>query len=99
LPSSEPRIPRTSRRPVWLPTARAALAQDERVLKEPAAVVAVSDYGNTAARFIVRPWCQHDHYWEVRYALPVKLKTAVEAAGYAVPTPQRDIQLINPKQT
>jgi small conductance mechanosensitive channel len=78
---------------------QAMLEQDERILKDPAAVVAVSAYGDTAARFIVRPWCQHDRYWEVRYALPEKLKAVVEAAGYAMPTPQRDIQFIKQDQT
>ena len=80
-----------------LPRAREAmeqvLASEPKILKEPAPLVAVSNFGDTPARFVVRPWCQHDDYWELRYCLPEQLKTAVEAAGFAMPTPQRDLRI------
>jgi len=42
---------------------------------------------------VVRPWCDHVRYWELRYSLPERIREAVEAAGGSLPTPQREIRL------
>lgn len=80
-----------------LPTARRAieqaLAAEPRLLAEPAPMVAVSEFGDTSARLIVRPWCRHDDYWALRFELPERVKDAVEAAGCAMPCPQRDLRV------
>jgi small conductance mechanosensitive channel len=67
------------------------LAAEPRVLREPVPQVGVSDFGDTSMRLVVRPWCAPDDWWELRYALPERMKEAVEAAGGAMPTPQREI--------
>lgn len=80
-----------------LPAAReavaAALNADPRVLKEPAVVVAASDFGDTSVRLVVRPWCRHQDYWDLRFSLPERVKDAVEGVGCSLPCPQRQIQL------
>lgn len=68
-----------------------ALRAEPRVLAEPEAVIATAEFGDTSARIVVRPWCNHADYWDVLLALPEKLKDAIEAAGCSLPCPQREI--------
>lgn len=81
-----------------LPAARGAIAAaldaDPRVLKEPAALVAASDFGDTSVKLVVRPWCRPQDYWDLRFSLPERVKDAVEGAGFSLPCPQRQIQLL-----
>ena len=75
------------------PAIEAALRDDPRVLSEPAPIVAASDFGDTSIRLVVRPWCQQQDYWELRFSLPERIKDAVEAAGASLPCPERRIHV------
>ena len=80
-----------------LPVVREAIAEvlraDSRVLEKPAPVVAASDFGDTSVNLVVRPWCEHQDYWGLRYSLPEQVKAAVERAGFSLPCPQRQLRL------
>jgi len=80
-----------------IPRAREAvdgvLRDEKRVLDSPAPLVATSDFGDTSIRLVVRPWCRIEDYFDLRYELPERVKSAVEASGAALPTPQRQIVL------
>lgn len=67
------------------------LAAETRVLRQPEPQVGVDDFGDTSMRLVVRPWCAPDDWWALRYELPEQMKEAVEGAGGAMPTPQRQI--------
>jgi small conductance mechanosensitive channel len=69
------------------------LAADDRVLKDPAAVVAVGDLGASSVDLIVRPWCKASDYWGVRGDLTRQIKEGLEAAGCSIPYPQHDVHL------
>ncbi|MCB1932848.1 mechanosensitive ion channel family protein [Accumulibacter sp.] len=69
----------------------AMLAADSRVLRQPEPQIGVDDFGDTSMRLVVRPWCAPDDWWALRYELPERMKEAVERAGGAMPTPQREI--------
>lgn len=71
----------------------AMLRDDALVLAEPTPLVAAADFGDTSVKLVVRPWCDHARYWELRYSLPERIREAVEAAGGSLPTPQREIRL------
>jgi len=71
----------------------AALRETPGVLAEPAPVVAASDFGDTSVRLVIRPWCRHEDYWQLRFELPERVKDAVEASGAALPCPERSIRL------
>ena len=45
------------------------LSEDERVLDEPASVVAVSELGESSVNFVVRPWVKAEDYWGARFGL------------------------------
>jgi small conductance mechanosensitive channel len=73
--------------------ARRVLADDARVLKEPEAVVAVGNLGDSSVDIVVRPWCRKEDYWPLRFDLQRRLKEEIEAAGCTIPFPQRDVHL------
>lgn len=68
------------------------LAAEARVLRQPEPLIGVDDFGDTSMRLVVRPWCAPDDWWALRYELPERMKEAVERAGGAMPTPQREIR-------
>ncbi len=77
----------------------AALRADERVLSEPAPVVAASHFGDTSIHLVIRPWCRIEDYWDLRFALPERIKDSLEAAGCSLPCPQRQILMTPPQAT
>lgn len=68
---------------------------DERVLKDPAPVIAVSSLGDSSVNIICRPWVKPADYWAVCWDLTEKGKFALEEAGMTIPFPQRDIHVYN----
>ena len=69
------------------------LAEDVRVLKDPAPVVATSELGDSSVNLVVRPWCKTGDYWPLRFDLHRTLKEQLEAAGCSIPFPQTDVHL------
>jgi len=69
------------------------LAQDKRILADPAPVVAVSAMADSSVNFVVRPWVKAADYWDVYFDLTEKLKVAVEEHGMSIPFPQRDVHV------
>jgi len=64
------------------------LANDARILKEPAALVAVVELADSSVNFNVRPWVNNADYWPVRYDVTEKIKLAFDAHGISIPFPQ-----------
>jgi len=73
------------------------LKADDRVLADPAPVVAVSELGDSSVNFVVRPWCRKEDYWNLRFDLTRRIKEALEANGCSIPFPQRDVHLFQEK--
>lgn len=69
------------------------LAEDARILKEPAATIAVDELADNGVHLAVRPWVNRDDYLEVRGDLLEKIKTAFDQAGLTIPYPKRDVNL------
>jgi small conductance mechanosensitive channel len=76
-------------------TIRRVLAADSRVLKDPEPVVAVAELADSSVNFVVRPWCNKDDYWALRFDLMRRVKDELEASGCSIPFPQRDIHVVN----
>jgi small conductance mechanosensitive channel len=74
-------------------TIRSVLDADDRVLKEPEHLVAVSELADSSVNLVVRPWCKASDYWGLRFDLTRTLKERLEAAGCSIPYPQRDVYL------
>lgn len=69
------------------------LEEDERVLKDPAPLVAVSALADSSVNFNVRPWCATSDYWKVYYDTHEKVKLTFDAEGISIPYPQMDVHL------
>ena len=72
-------------------TIRAVLDAEDRVLKDPEPVVAVSEMADSSVNLVVRPWCNASDYWVLRWDLIRSIKESLEAAGCTIPYPQRDV--------
>ena len=70
------------------------LAADDRVLKDPAVTIAVSNLGDSSVDFVVRPWVNAADYWAVKFDFTKAVKEAFDAQGVSIPFPQRDVHLI-----
>ena len=76
-------------------TIEKVLAADERILPEPATVVAVSELGDSSVNFVVRPWVNGSDYWPTYFDLTAKIKVALEKNGLTIPFPQHDVHVKN----
>jgi len=73
------------------------ISADERVLKDPAPQIAVSELGDSSVNFVVRPWVNTPDYWAVRFDLIEKIKAAFDEQGISIPFPQRDVHVYETK--
>lgn len=69
------------------------LAEDERVLTEPAPTVALAELGDSSVNFNVRPWVRSADYWDVKWDMNEKVKLALDEAGISIPYPQVDLHM------
>ncbi len=69
------------------------IAVDERILKDPAPLIAVGELADSSINFNVRPWVKSGDYWPVYYDLNEKIKLAFDDKGISIPFPQMDVYL------
>lgn len=74
------------------------LAQDERVLKDPAPKIAVSEMADNSINFVVRPWTKTENYWDVYFGVTGNIKRRFDAEGISIPFPQRDVHIYQKKE-
>ena len=68
---------------------------DERVLANPAPVIAVSELADSSVNFVVRPWVKTADYWAVLWDLTEEVKMKFDEAGISIPYPQMDVHVHN----
>jgi small conductance mechanosensitive channel len=69
------------------------LSEDERILKDPAPIVAVSELADSSVNFVVRPWVNSADYWPVYWDTHEKIKLTFDENGISIPFPQMDVHL------
>ena len=69
------------------------LAEDERILKDPAPTIGVLELADSSVNFAVRPWVSTADYWDVFFALQEKIKKRFDEEGVSIPFPQQDVHL------
>ncbi|MEE4659719.1 MAG: mechanosensitive ion channel domain-containing protein [Halieaceae bacterium] len=72
------------------------IAEDERVLPEPAPVIELGELGDSSVNFIVRPWVKSADYWQVLWDTQAKVKIRFDEVGITIPYPQMDVHFDNP---
>lgn len=71
------------------------LADHPHVLKDPAPFVEVETLNNSSVDFLVRPFCQGEHYFDVLYSVPEQIKKGLDAADIEIPFPHRKVIVVN----
>ncbi len=69
------------------------IEKDERILKDPPAMVRVSELGDSSVNFVVRVWCEAPNYWDIYFDMHENVKKAFDANGISIPYPQQDVHL------
>jgi small conductance mechanosensitive channel len=69
------------------------IAADERILDDPAPLIAIGELGSSSVNFNVRPWVKSGDYWSVYFDLNEKIKLSFDENGISIPFPQMDIHM------
>jgi len=69
------------------------MEKDERVLADPAPVIAVVELADSSVNIAVRPWVKTADYWGVYFDITEKVKCEFDAKGISIPFPQSDVHV------
>lgn len=73
------------------------LAADERIHKDPAPFVRVTNLGDSSVDIQVRAWTNTSELWNVNFDMIEKVKLEFDKQGISFPFPQRDVHVYNEK--
>ena len=63
------------------------------VLQDPAPFVEVETLNNSSVDFLVRPFCEGAHYFDILYSVPEQIKRALDDAQIEIPFPHTKVIL------
>lgn len=69
------------------------IAEDERVLDDPAPVIVVSALAESSVDLTVRVWTTVDNYWNFYFDTIEKVKKHFDQEDITIPFPQRDVHI------
>ncbi|REL36385.1 mechanosensitive ion channel family protein [Thalassotalea euphylliae] len=69
------------------------VAADERILKDPAVTIGVSELADSAVNIVVRPWVKSADYWPTYFDLMENIKVALDKAEIEIPYPQVSLHM------
>ncbi|MCB9169394.1 MAG: mechanosensitive ion channel [Flavobacteriales bacterium] len=69
----------------------AIISADQRVLKDPAPFIAVSELADSSVNFAVRLWVKSADYWGVHFDTTEQVKKRFDAEKISIPFPQMDV--------
>ena len=73
------------------------IAADERVLADPAPVIALGELADSSVNFLVRPWAKSGDYWGLLWDTTETVKLRFDEAGISIPYPQMDVHVDKPE--
>jgi len=71
------------------------LTGDERILDDPEPLAVVEELGDSAVIINLRAWTRAGDFGAAVWDLKKAIKVELEAAGYSIPFPQRDIHIVS----
>lgn len=74
---------------------KALIAADDRILDDPACLIAVSELADSSVNFVLRPWVKTPDYSAVKFSLTEAIKKRFDEVGISFPFPQHDVHLHN----
>ena len=66
---------------------------DERVLSDPAPVIALGELADSSVNFLVRPWVKAEDYWGLYWDTNETVKLRFDEANICIPYPQMDVHM------
>ncbi|MDT8896426.1 mechanosensitive ion channel [Halomonas sp. I1] len=69
------------------------VADDARVLADPAPNIRIGSLGDSSVNWIVRPWVNAADYWDVYWEMTEEIKRRFDREGINIPFPQRDVHV------
>ena len=69
------------------------IAAEDRILDDPAPLVAVSELADSSVNFVVRPWVKSSDYWGVMFDMTEAIKKRFDKEGISFPYPQQDVHV------
>lgn len=73
------------------------LAANARVLKEPAPIVGIVDFGDSSVQFTIKPWVNVADFNAARVEICEAILNQFRAQRIQIPFPQREVRLLNEK--
>jgi small conductance mechanosensitive channel len=73
------------------------IAADERILSDPAPLIAVGELADNSVNFVVRVWVKSGDYWGVYFDMTEAVKVRFDEENIGIPYPQRDVHLYEHK--
>jgi len=67
---------------------------DSRILKDPEAIIAVSELGDSSVNFVVRPWVKTADYLDVKHDITEQVKKHFDKENISIPYPQQEVHII-----
>ncbi len=74
---------------------RSLMAEDRRIMDEPAAQVFVTGLADNSVNLTLRCWVATADYWQASCDLTRAAKLRLDEKGYSMPFPQRDVHIIS----
>jgi small conductance mechanosensitive channel len=71
------------------------LHNDERILKDPAVFIGVSELADSSVNLITKSWVKSSDYWGVHHDTLEKVKIEFDEKGISIPYPQMDLHIDN----
>ncbi len=71
-----------------------AVAQDSRILPDPAPFVRLGAYKGSVVEYIVRVWCKNADYWDVHFSLNENVRESFAANGVAMSYEHINVHMI-----
>ncbi len=66
---------------------------DDRILDDPAPVIAVAELADSSVNFVARPWVKSEDYWATRFELIETVKLRFDEENITIPYPQQDVHM------
>ncbi len=73
------------------------MAADQRILKDPAPQISLSEMADSSVKFVVRPWVKPADYWGVYFDTMESIKKKFDETDITIPFPQRDVHIYEHK--
>ncbi len=65
------------------------------ILKDPEPFIEVETLNDSSVDFLVRPFCNGEHYFDVLYSVPEQVKKALDENNIEIPFPHRKVIVVN----